>query len=78
MTAYRFVAIAVAVFEILNFSGFSYRNLNWLSDDEIISIAAESLAKQDLGGIQYQSGAELVSSNPNCCVVFRYNHEWNG
>ncbi|MES0042237.1 hypothetical protein [Mesorhizobium sp. M0091] len=47
-----------------------------LSDDRLITIAADELASRGLGTIQYESGRDLVSRNPGCCLVFHSDHDW--
>ena len=47
-----------------------------LSDRELISIAAASAAKSNVGTIAFASAEEMLSSNPGCCIVRHSNHEW--
>jgi hypothetical protein len=47
-----------------------------LSDDQLITITADELVSRELGTIPYESGRDLISRNPGCCIVFRSNHEW--
>jgi hypothetical protein len=70
------ILVSLLAIEALNFSGFSYAERRWLSDEELIAIAANHAASFDRGSIRYASGAELLALNPGCCVVDRYDREW--
>lgn len=61
--------LLLIIFEILNFSGFSYWKMRWLSDREMILIAADNQAKRAKGEIRYSSGQALLDANPACCKV---------
>jgi hypothetical protein len=57
--------------EILNFTGFSYDRSAWLSDDALITIAADDAAGRNRGTYRYKSGSDLIALNKRCCSVDR-------
>jgi hypothetical protein len=79
------VGVAFLAFEFLNFTGFCYRDLRYLSDSEFHDIAiAHALRYQDArlesAGVPkerreiYSSIADFKERNPNCCHVYRWGH----
>ncbi|UDL89115.1 hypothetical protein LGH82_29240 [Mesorhizobium sp. PAMC28654] len=54
----------------------AYSNREKLSDQQLIAIVAGKMARRQLGSISYASAADLVNSNPGCCIARHSNHEW--
>jgi hypothetical protein len=76
---------AFLAFEFLNFTGFCYGGLRYLSDSQFQDIAiAHILTRQDArlesAGVPkerketYSSIADFKERNPNCCHVYRWGH----
>jgi hypothetical protein len=63
--------------EVLIFSGFSFGQIRWVSDEELIGKAADVAADLKIGNVVYQSGDDLLHKNPTCCQVYRFSHDWN-
>jgi hypothetical protein len=84
----KILTISLGVFmtvQVLNFSGFCYSRLTFLSDADFESIAlaynvrmqqsyigSKSVASDHL--VLYASGSELKQANPNCCRLYRWGH----
>lgn len=77
-----FVAAAILVlgavaFEYLHVTGFCQRDSRYLADKEFISAAAAAAVQNNKAyaanekRIAYESAAELIAKNPNCCSVTR-------
>jgi hypothetical protein len=57
----RVAAGVVILLMALNFSGFSYKNGSWLSDRDLIRIAADEEASSKRGTYRYSSGEDLIA-----------------
>ena len=81
-TAALSLLAAFLMLEFLNFTGFCYRDLKYFSDQELTDIAVrrvlaepKSVKPDDL--ISYVSAQDLYAKNPDCCVLFKWGHEFS-
>ncbi|MFN6571546.1 hypothetical protein [Dendronalium sp. ChiSLP03b] len=71
----------LTIYFSLNYSGFCFAKLRYLSDEEKIKLAFDSLnsaeklsiqiagERQDRKFIKYKSFDEYIKENPDCCVI---------
>jgi hypothetical protein len=65
------VIVSLSVFEFLNFTGYSYQDGVWLSNEQFIKIAAAHAVARSRGTYAYASADDLMRRNPQCCTVDR-------
>jgi len=71
------LVLYLVAFEYLHVTGFCYRDMRYLADEEFISAAADAAVQTNKAyganekRIDYESAAELIAENPNCCSVTR-------
>jgi hypothetical protein len=72
---------ALLLIQTLNFTGFCYREMRYLSDQELINTAVQRLMSEayllENDPITYQSAADLYRQNPNCCTLHKWGHNFS-
>jgi hypothetical protein len=72
-----FLFAGFAIIQYLNFSGFCYRDMRYLSDNELIESAIRYNIQHPHSApdlIEYTSIDEFHRLNPDCCRVYRDGH----
>jgi hypothetical protein len=71
------LVLCVVPFEYLHVTGYCYRDMRYLSDKELISVAADAAVQTNKAyaafekRIEYESATDLLAKNPSCCSVTR-------
>ena len=73
---YTFGAIAIAFIGVLalNYSGFCYSQLRWMSNDEYIRRAVEERWSRGYLRDRYSSVDDFLARRPRCCTVYRFSN----
>ncbi|KRQ07497.1 hypothetical protein AOQ71_23270 [Bradyrhizobium manausense] len=67
--------------EYLHATGFCYRDARYLTDEELIRVAADEAVRTNRAyeaieqRIEYASATDLIARNPDCCVAIKDESE---
>src|SRR5258707_1127248 len=76
-TSVVLVMMAIATFEVMNFTNFCYRDLRYYGSDKLIRIAIqENINQYDQNGERnkmYSDARDVIAKNDGCCRLY-YNN----